>query len=244
MVKRIWLLPVLLIPVLIAATFPAAVVVPRLDLPPNLARIAGTVWSGSAHWQQAGWQPLDVRWRWQGGREWHWEASGGQTLLQGRWLLASSRSSSLPAVSGQLELDRLDLAHWLAIARPVGVLEMNLSDVVLTGSGGLQAQGQIVWRAAELRGAIQETLGDIEILIDDEEGNAEEINLTVRSLSPASIQVRGSIVLNAVRYDADLWLRAAPGRTDLTSSLAAIGELQPDGQVRLQLGGSTGLQDG
>lgn len=242
MVKRIWLLPVLLIPVLILMTFPAAVVLPRLDLPPNLARISGTVWSGSAHWQQAGWQPLDVRWRWQGGREWRWEASGGDTFLQGRWM--PGNSTFLPVLSGQLELERLDLAHWLSVARPVGVLEMDLSDVVLAASGALQANGRMVWREAGLRGAIREALGDIEILFDHGDAGAEQIKLSVQSLSPAPIQVRGSIVMNAARYDADLWLRAAPGRGDLTASLAAIGDLQPDGQVRLRLGGSTGLRDG
>jgi hypothetical protein len=240
MLKRIWLLPVLLIPVLIVATIPAAVVLPRLDLPANLVQIGGTVWSGRAHWQQAGWQPLDIRWRWQGGREWQWEASGGETRLQGRWRLG--HSTVLPALSGRMEIGRLDLAHWLSIARPVGILQIDISDVVLDEPDALQARGRLVWREAELRGAIQETLGDIEIRIDEQAAGTENMNLIVQSLSPAPIRIRGVIAMNADRYDADMWLRAAPGRSDLTASLASIGELQPDGQVRVQLGGSTGLQ--
>ena len=242
MVKRIWLVPVLLIPVLILVTLPAAVVLPRLDLPANLAQIGGTVWSGGAHWQQAGWQALDVRWRWQGGREWHWDVSGGETRLHGRWQLG--KPSVLPEIGGQLELARLDLAHWLSIARPGGVLELDVSDVVFAGLGAMQARGRMIWREAELRGAIQESLGDIEILINEAEVGVEGIHLAVESLTPAPIQVRGSIAMNADRYDADLWFRTAPGRSDLTASLAAIGDLQPDGQVRLKLGGSTGLRDG
>ncbi len=241
MVKRIWLVPVLLLPVLILATLPAAVVLPRLNLPANLAQIGGTVWSGSAHWQQAGWQALDIRWQWQGGREWHWDASGGKTRLHGSWRLG--KPSVLPEISGQLELARLDLTHWLSIARPGGVLELDVADVVFSETGAIEAQGRIVWREAELRGAIQESLGNIEIRISEAAADGEAINLAVESLAPSPIQLRGLVVMNAERYEADLWFKAAPGRSDLTASLAAIGDLQPDGQVRLKVGGSTGLKD-
>ncbi|NDY96458.1 type II secretion system protein N [Wenzhouxiangella limi] len=236
--KRIWLLlpGFLVLLVLVAVTLPAALLAPRLDLPPGLTQIRGTVWSGTAQWRQTGRQPLALKWRWRGGRHWHWQASGGQTALEGRWQPGSK--ARLPEIHGRLDLDRLDLIHWLQIARPVGWLDLALTDAVLAAGRAPQAAGKVVWRQAGLAGSIQEPLGEIEILAENVD---EALRLEIRSLQPASVQVRGSISFQASRYDADLWLRAAAGRPELTAALADIGELQPDGQVRLRIGGRTGL---
>ncbi|MFP4277858.1 MAG: type II secretion system protein N [Wenzhouxiangella sp.] len=239
MARRIWLLPVLLAPVFIIATLPAALVVPRLDLPVAISQVRGSIWSGQADWQQPGWQPLTLRWRWAGGRDWRWQADDGQTALAGLW--RPGPDTMLPHVQGRLELQRLDLVHWLQVARPVGVLELDLTDVVVRRGHGLQASGRVTWRRAGLTGAIQESLGDIEITVDANSAVDQGVLLTVRSLTPAVVQVRGTIGLDSERYQTDLWLRAAAGRGDLTSALAALGELQPDGQVRLRIGGRTGL---
>jgi hypothetical protein len=238
--KRLWLLPVLLIPVLIVASFPASVVTSRLDLPLNLTQVHGSVWSGGASWQQPGWQPLDLSWRWRGGRLWHWQADGGITQLEGQWQMGPT--VTLPSLQGELSIDRLDLVHWLGVARPTGTLELALSDVKLSGSSVRHAAGRAVWREAALVGAVQESLGDIEIAVQDHRPSADHgLELAVRSLLPAAVQVRGNIVLTQGRYQADLWLRAASGRGDLTSALAGLGELQPDGQVRVRVGGALGL---
>lgn len=221
---------------LLVLTLPADLLVSRLDLPDGIGQVRGTVWSGSARWQQPGWHPLAVEWRWRGGRDWQWRAQGGATDLHGS--LRPGRELSLPTVQGRLELERLDLVHWLALARPVGSLELNLDDVLFVEARAPQAQGRILWRDAGLIGAVQESLGEIEILVSEGENDLE---LRVRSLAPAPIQVRGRITLDAVRYEADLWLRAGPDRPGLTAALSDFGELQPDGQVRIRIGGATGL---
>lgn len=237
--RRIWVLPVLLIPVLIVVSFPASVVAPRLDLPSSLTQVHGSIWSGGASWQQPGWQPLNLSWRWRGGRNWHWQAVGGTTRLEGLWRMG--QATALPSLQGQLNIDRLDLIHWLGVAKPTGTLELALSDVELSGRGALQADGRAVWRQAALVGAVQESLGDIEIVVQDRPSAGEGLELAVRSLTPASVQVRGGIVLDQNRYHVDVWLRAASDRSDLTSALANIGELQPDGQVRVRASGGMGL---
>lgn len=235
--KRVWLLlPAVLVLVLVVATLPAALLAPRLGLPAGVTQIRGTVWSGSAEWRQPGWQPLALSWRWRGGRDWRWQASGGQTALAGRWRFGPE--PVLPQVSGRLELERLDLVHWLGVARPIGTLELDLADVVFAAGAAPRAQGRALWRQAGLAGAIQESLGEIELAIEQAE---DGLRLRVRSLRPAAVQVRGAIELTGARYAADLWLRAASGRPRLTAALAEVGELQPDGQVRLQVSGRTGL---
>ncbi|MFW5815528.1 MAG: type II secretion system protein N [Wenzhouxiangella sp.] len=235
MAKRAWLLLPAVV-VLVVATLPAALVAPRLGLPNGVTQIRGTVWSGSAEWRQAGWQPLALSWRWRGGRDWHWQASGGQTALAGRWRVGPK--PVLPQVSGRLELERLDLVHWLGVARPVGSLQLDLADVVFAPGAAPRAHGSARWRQAGLAGAIQESLGEIEI---DIEQAADGLKLRVRSLHPAAVQVRGAVALTGARYEADLWLRAASGRPRLIAALAEVGELQPDGQVRLRVSGRTGL---
>jgi hypothetical protein len=228
------LLPVIL--VLVVATLPAQLLAPRLGLPTGVTQIDGTIWSGGALWQQSGWQPLAVSWRWRGGLDWHWQADGGQTALVGRW--RPGAVALLPEVRGRVDLERLDLAHWLEIARPVGSLQLNLVDVVLADGAAPRASGEAIWRQAGLTGAIQEPLGEIEIMVEQAE---DGLRLLVRSMRPAPVQIRGSIDLTAARYEADLWLRAASGRPRLTAALAELGQLQPDGQVRLRIAGRTGL---
>lgn len=233
--RWLWLaLPALL--VLLVLTLPAGLLVSRLDVPDGIGQVRGTVWSGQARWRQSGWQPLVLEWRWRGGRDWQWQAQGGATDLQGS--LRPARTLTLPVVGGRLEMERLDLVHWLGLARPIGELELDLRDVVLADGEPPQAQGRILWRRAGLIGAVQESLGEIEILLDDQ---GENLNLQVRSLQPAPIQVRGQITLEADRYNADLWLRAERDRPGLTVALSDLGELQPDGQVRVRIAGATGL---
>lgn len=232
---RLWwlVLPALL--VVIVLTLPAALVAARLDLPAQLGQIRGSLWSGQARWQQPGHRPMQLNWRWEGGARWRWTARADDTELAGTW--RPGEVLVLPSLGGQLALARLDLSAWLVVARPTGFLELDLSGVELASGAVPQAHGQAVWRQAGLVGAVQESLGDIGLTLVPAE---DHLAVQVRSLQPAAVQVRGHIHLYAERYQAELWLRAASDRPDLTPALAQLGEVQPDGQVRLRIGGRTG----
>lgn len=222
--------------VIAVLTLPARLLVMHLDLPDELVQPEGSIWAGSARWRQAGQQPLEVDWSWRSGRQWHWQALDGTTDLRGQW--RPGRDLDLPRIQGWLALDRLDLSHWLVVARPVGVLELDLHDVERRAGQAPHALGRVVWRDAGLVGAVQESLGEIELLLAPA---PEILVIEVRSLEAAPIQVRGRIDVGAERYEVDLWLRTAADRPDLRRALTDLGEPQADGQVRLRVSGRSGL---
>ena len=197
-------------------TLPASLMLQVFDAPEPLQRAEGTVWSGQARWMQPGQQPLPVQWRWRGGLLWEWQASDGATALEGLW--RPSGELSLPELRGQLAVERLDLGQWLRVSRPVGMLELALSDVRLAEARPPRAQGEL--RPISL-----------------EQG----LRIEVESLQPAPIMVRGEIRVEGDHYQLDLWLRAERARPELQLALRDLGEPQPDGQVRLQMRGITGF---
>ena len=233
--KIVWL-AVLAVPLIVLVTLPARVVLSWLEVPEGIGQVQGSVWSGQAHWRQPGQAPMRVEWTWRGGRQWRWQADGAETRLQGRWQPTSS-GLSLSEVEGQLALDRVDLAYWLVNARPRGHLEVALDRVVIIPGSVPDIDGEVIWREARLEGAIHESLGEIGMRFSRREGMQL---VRVESLQPASVQVRGRVDLDASHYDVDLWLRASPDRPDLVSQLARLGEMRPDGQVRMQLRGMLG----
>lgn len=230
------LLAALVLSLMLVVTLPANMVINAFDTSQRLTRAEGSIWSGQARWQQPGQQPLRVQWRWAGGRGWHWQASDQSTELQGQWRLG--RRLVLPVVEGRLAVDRVDLAEWLRVSRPLGYLELMLEQVELADGAPPQARGEILWREAGLAGAIQEPLGLIRLTLSSDQG---VLRVGVESLEPAPVMVRGRIDLDADAYALDLWLRSERGRPELQQALMYIGELQPDGQVRVQLRGATGL---
>ncbi len=233
--KIVWL-AVLAVPLIVLATLPARVVLSFLEVPEGIGQVQGSVWSGQAHWRQPGHAPVRVDWRWRGGRQWHWQAEGMDTGLHGRWQPTASGLALLD-VEGQLALERVDLAYWLINARPRGYLDVSLERAVIVPGQVPEIAGEMTWREARLEGAIHESLGEIGMDFSHREGTQL---VRVESLRPASVQVRGRIDLNADHYDVDLWLRASSDRPDLVSQLARLGEMQPDGQVRVQLRGMLG----
>lgn len=217
-------------------TLPASLLLQVFDTPAPLQRAEGTLWSGQARWMQPGQQPLPVRWRWRGGLLWEWQASDGATVLEGLWRPAAGLH--LPELRGQLAMERVDLGQWLRVSRPLGVLELALTEVHLAAAQLPRAQGTVHWREAALAGAIQESLGEIRLR---PVGNGQALRIEVESLQPAPITVRGDIRVELDHYRLDLWLRAERARPELQMALRDLGEPQPDGQVRLQIRGVTGF---
>jgi general secretion pathway protein N len=233
--KIIWLV-LLAIPLVVIVTLPARVIVPRLEVGEDVRDVQGTMWNGKAVWQQPGFAPLDVQWSWAGGRSWSWQASGVGVDLEGNWRL-SAAATELTAVSGRVDMNRLDARMWLVNARPRGHIELDVERALIFEGRPPEIDGELIWRDARLEGAVQESLGEITVSLDSQEQGQKA---HVESTEPGAIQVRGGIELGAERYDVDLWLRASADRPELLRQIAWLGEPQPDGQVRVRLSGALG----
>ncbi len=233
---RKWVvLALIAVPLLIVLTLPAALIIPRFDPPPAMSSYGGTIWSGNARWVQAGQVPMRLTWRWSGGLTWRWEAMDTTSQLQGEW--RPGDTTDLSNITGRLDLDRVDLAHWLVATRPAGYLDLAIDSAILQTGEVPQVHGQVIWEQARLEGSIQESLGRIQIELEHKDGQQLA---RLRSLDPAPIQVRGEIVTDADSYSADIWLRASNDRPDLAAQIGALGERQSDGQVRLRVRGALG----
>ena len=226
----------LAVPLVIVVTLPARVIAPQLAIGEDVRDVQGTMWKGEAIWQQPGFVPLDVNWRWIGGRQWGWQASGTGVDLGGEWRL-SGGATELADVSGRIEMDRFDARLWLVNARPRGHVDIEVDNAVIASGRPPEIDGRLVWRDARLEGTVQESLGEITVRLDAREQGQRA---RVESTEPGAIQVRGDIELGAERYEVDLWLRASADRPELLRQIAWLGEPQPDGQVRVRLSGALG----
>ncbi|RFF28506.1 MULTISPECIES: type II secretion system protein N [unclassified Wenzhouxiangella] len=233
--KLLWLI-LLAVPLVIVVTLPARVVVPRLDVGEEVRDVQGTLWRGEAVWQQPGFAPLDVNWRWDSGRDWSWQARGDGVELDGQWRL-NTGATELTAVTGTIDMNRFDARLWMVNARPRGHVELDVARALIAEGQPPEIDGRLVWRDARLEGAVQESLGEITVRLDSRQQGQRA---RVESTESGAIQVRGGIELGAERYDVDLWLRASADRPELLRQIAWLGEPQPDGQVRVQLSGALG----
>jgi len=233
--KILWLV-LLAVPVLIVLTLPARVIAPRLGIADDVRDVRGTLWRGEAIWQQPGFAPVDVVWRWDGGREWRWQAGGTGVDLTGKWRAAAG-VTDLAEISGTLALDRLDAQVWLMNVRPRGMVDVDVARARIAEGQPPEIDGELVWRSARLEGTVHESLGEITVRLSRDEGGQ---TARIESTRPGAIQLRGDIELGVERYSVDLWLRASPDRPELARQIAWLGEPQPDGQVRVRLSGALG----
>ncbi|TVQ38797.1 MAG: hypothetical protein EA370_05515 [Wenzhouxiangella sp.] len=231
--RKVVVLALLAIPIILVLTLPVSLIVPLLDAPSGLGQVRGTAWAGSARLQQPGQVPLNLSWRWQGGRYWRWQATDTRTELNGLWRPAGDLV--LENVNGRVDLERVDLGYWLQATRPAGYLQLAIDQARLPSGQVPRIVGGITWEEARLEGSVHERLGRIGI---EFEPDGERLLARVGSLEPAPIQVRGTIEADVERYEVDLWLRASPDRPDLAREIGILGERQADGQVRLRLSGA------
>jgi hypothetical protein len=239
--RRLLLIALAVLPLLVIATLPAGLVIPRFDPPAALGQYGGTIWSGQARWRQAGQAPMALQWRWTWPWRWQWEASDGVSQVTGLW--QPSDGIDLTRIQGRLAVERLDLAAWLPLSPPQGVIELDLDAARLLPGRPPRVRGEAVWAEARLAGVVQEDLGRIRLRFEPAE-SAESTSAQrarVESLTPAAVLVDGSIEFEADAYRVDLWLQASPERPELAGQLGALGERQADGRVRLQLQGRLGL---
>ncbi len=221
---------------LLLATLPARMMVSVVDPADDmgLRQVQGTLWWGEGRLQRPGREALQANWRWSPPLAWQWELEGEDVDLRGSAFPAFDRSLEMREVTGTIDARRLDIDAWLPNVVPAGDFVLDISHIRYEKGRVTGLEGQVTWYNGYLHGAIEESLGTIEILFEPGEAGFEA---GIRSVDLAPITVRGRLVLEGGNYEADLWLRAEAGRPELARQLARIGERQPDGQVRLRQSG-------
>jgi len=238
--RRLLLIALMVLPILVILTLPSGLVIPRFDPPAAIGQYGGTVWSGHARWRQAGQVPMSLSWTWSWPWRWHWEAADGSSRIQGQW--RPGPGINLDEIEGRVAIDRLDLAAWLPLSPPRGIISLNLDSVQIRPEQAPRVQGDAIWEDARLAGVVQEDLGRIRVRFNPPQSDQIDLQIArVESLAPAPVVVQGSIEFGADTYRVDLWLQASPDRPDLAAQLGSLGERQPDGRIRIRLQGRLGL---
>lgn len=223
-----------LVVLLLVATLPARLIAAWVDLPPGVSQVQGYWWSGQAWWQQPEQAPLPIRWQWQFGRQWRWQADDGVSRLEG--LYRPGAIQRLNEVSGQLSLERVDLAAWLPGVRANGWLALDLATLAWSGEELAGLSGQLIWEEAALTGLVETSLGRIALSF---ESDGSPLAAGIRSLEPAPIAVSGELSIDRDRYRLDVRLAPDPARPDLIRQLEYLAEPDGAGQFHLRLSGRT-----
>lgn len=222
---------IILLGLILTATMPASLVRDitgaGADLP--LRQVRGTPWRGSADYMQPEHGPVTVRWSWQPPANWDWTAAGDGVDLVGAFA-PGTRMHAFDHVTGEVAIERFDVAEWLPGIRADGTVDVALADIHITEGRITAVSGDLVWRDARLTGAANADLGRVRARFTDDSGG---LTADLESLAPAEVSVDGRIHVSDETYAIDVWLQPAADRPDLARALKPFGQVQPDGRIRI-----------
>ncbi len=120
---------------------------------------------------------------------------------------------------------------------PAGDVEGTLASMQWRDHWPKQLQGSINWRKAEISGAAQAALGDIEVSFSSVADGS--IIGVLNDSGGAALKVDGTFKMTADDYDVEMILAARNGDARIGEALHHIGTLQPDGSSILKTQGKT-----
>lgn len=240
MIRR-WLLlglvGLLVLAVVVAATFPAAVAwrwwgdrVPDL----RLQGITGSVWSGTA-------QRVAVRGQTLGTLRWQlspWALFGGVVQadvdLSGPGLKLSSGVRA--ERNGPILLEDLSAeaeAGWLAPAlaipalEPTGTLSLSGARLLLDRTQlPREVDATLYWNQAGVRGQAVARLGNLTVVAKGRDG---QIQLDIRDAGDGELEVRGTATLDGDRYRSEVVLVPRVAEGPVVQALQWVGEPRAEG---------------
>jgi general secretion pathway protein N len=120
---------------------------------------------------------------------------------------------------------------------PAGDIEGSLGSMQWRDHWPKQVQGKINWHKAEISGAAQATLGDIEVGFSSVADGS--IIGVLNDSGSAPLKVDGTFKVTPDDYDVEMILAARNGDAQVGEALHHIGTLQPDGSSVLKTQGKT-----
>lgn len=240
MVKKGLILLVVALPMWVLVTLPASLVLSDESAGLRFDQIQGTVWSGQARLVLPAQSPIPLQWRWTGGLAWSWSLRSESLQVNGQWRV--TKRHRLSDISGRVDIQKLDIASWLVVIWPKGQMSLDVAFVEWSGElpRQLLAEGVLVWQEAALEGLVNESLGDINILLSPSDEVLGQTQAVIASNAQGAVRISGKITSDGDRYLAELLLAPEPGRDRLLRYLAPLGRLQ-DGAIKIERSGQWGV---
>ena len=238
MPKRLLVVFVILVMLGIVATLPARLVLPSATTGFQFQNIEGTIWSGQAQLSLPQQTPLPMTWQWSGGTVWHWSIDSPDLSLDGQWQISDRHSVS--KVSGKLDVDYLDIAQWLVVIWPVGQIDVAIESIRWQAPQSLEIEGRLFWAAAAIEGLVNESLGDIEVVMVPSASSPGFTEFLIESSSSPVLAVSGEALTNGDRYEVRLILTPDESRRELLRYLSVLGQ-RGDGAITLTRSGQWGI---
>lgn len=235
--RLIWVL-LLAVPLGVLATLPASMFLSTDEGGIQFQQVSGTVWSGEARLKLPQQSPLPVSWTWSGGLGWHWSIESRDLAIRGEWRL--SNRDRLENITGQVDIQYLDIAQWLVVIWPEGQLIFDVSYIEFEPQVSLAAFGQVVWRQARLAGLVNESLGDLTVDLRPHETLVGHTIADIQSNTRGAVRVSGELSSNGDRYQAAILLRPSPERMDLLPYLLPLGRFG-EGAIKIERSGQLGV---
>lgn len=231
------LLFLLVVTVVVAITFPAAVAwrwwgAQAPDI--GLQGINGTLWSGEAgRFSVRGQQLGRLSWTISPWRLWKGELTA-RLIVDGPGLKLSGTIRKLDDGGTRISgLDGEAQGSWLGPALAIPVLEPTGRLVVADGSLHLDRDGlprdvdlTVVWQEAGVRGQVVARFGTITIAA---RGNDGRIGMTIEDSGDGELEVKGKVDLDQRNYRSEIVLVPRTTEGPVVEALKWIGEARPDG---------------
>ncbi len=235
--RLIWVL-VLAVPLGILVTLPASLFLSTDEGSVQFQQVTGTVWSGKAQLKLPQQSPLPVSWRWGGGLGWHWSIESRELAMRGEWRL--SNRDRVENITGQIDIQYLDIAQWLVVIWPEGQLMVDISYIEFEPGVSLAAFGEVVWQQARLAGLVNEPLGDLSVALRPHETLVGHTIADIQSNRSGAVRISGELSSNSDRYQATIRLRPSPERMDLLPYLLPLGRFS-EGAIKIERSGQLGV---
>lgn len=235
--RLIWVF-LLVVPLGVVATLPASVFLSSEEGAVRFQQVTGTIWSGQARLKLPQQSALPISWKWGGGLVWNWSIVSRDLAIEGQWRL--SNRDRLESITGQINIQYLDVAQWLVVIWPEGQLVLDVSYVEFEPGISLAASGQVLWQQARLAGLVNESLGDLSIDLRPHETLPGHTVADIRSNSQGAVRVSGELSSNSDRYQALIQLQPNAERLDLLPYLLPLGRFS-NGAITIERSGQLGV---
>jgi len=211
-----------------------------------LSGISGSVWSGKAAMAMIQGQPLEkIEWSlrpWsllfgQVGLNWRFQlppGNGKGGYAQGSTALGLDGSVAFSTLEARLPSKMIARIAKADALQPIGLVSLNLSNVLWDGQNLRSAEGRIVWSGAGISLLSPVSLGDQAITLE----TVDETVKGVLSDGGGPLFLDGLLTLSPegqYEFSGSLAARNAP---DLERALRSLGRPDADGKIKLKRSGS------